>query len=65
MPGYIGINCTTICPYPAYGHGCQGICACNVDMCGVSTGCEPNTTGKCINLVCLACLLVRIKMNTI
>lgn len=45
MPGYSGINCTTGCPYPTYGHGCQGLCDCNVDMCDVSTGCTQITTG--------------------
>lgn len=44
MPGYIGINCTSKCPYPTYGHGCQGLCDCDENMCDVSTGCEPNTT---------------------
>lgn len=43
-PGYIGINCTTSCPYPTYGHGCQGKCDCIEDKCDVSTGCEPNIT---------------------
>lgn len=55
MLGYDGINCTNSCPYPAYGEGCQGICYCEKDMCDVSTGCEPNTTGTCMNLVCLVC----------
>lgn len=45
MPGYIGINCTSKCPYPTYGHGCQGFCDCNEVMCDVSNGCEPITTG--------------------
>lgn len=51
MPGYTGINCTKICPYPSYGPRCQGFCDCNKDICDVSTGCEPNTTGRI--LVCL------------
>uniref|UniRef100_A0A8W8JI82 Uncharacterized protein n=1 Tax=Magallana gigas TaxID=29159 RepID=A0A8W8JI82_MAGGI len=42
--GYIGKNCTTSCPYPTYGHGCQGLCDCDEDTCNVSTGCEPNIT---------------------
>nr|XP_034332851.1 platelet endothelial aggregation receptor 1-like [Crassostrea gigas] len=44
MPGYHGINCTFICPYPSYGHGCQGLCDCNEDMCDVSNGCQPIAT---------------------
>lgn len=56
MPGYSGINCTTICPHPTYGQGCQGLCDYDEDICDVSTGCVPNTkTGKCMNLVFLAC----------
>lgn len=43
-PGYNGINCTTSCPYPSYGHQCQGNCDCVEDNCDVSTGCEPNIT---------------------
>lgn len=43
-PGYIGKNCTSSCPYPTYGHGCQGICDCGKDKCDVSTGCESNIT---------------------
>lgn len=46
MPGYNGINCTITCPYPTYGHGCQSVCDCSKDMCDVSNGCEPITTGK-------------------
>lgn len=53
MLGYDGINCTERCPYPSHGKGCQGFCDCDEDMCDVSTGCKPNTTGKCMNLVCL------------
>lgn len=45
MPGYIGMKCTTVCPYPTYGHGCQGFCDCSKVMCDVSNGCEPITTG--------------------
>lgn len=48
MPGYHGINCTFVCPYPSYGHGCQGLCDCNEDMCDVSNGCQPIATGKCV-----------------
>lgn len=55
MLGYDGINCTKSCPYPGYGEGCQGTCYCEKDMCDVSTGCKPNTTGTCMNLVCLVC----------
>lgn len=46
MPGYIGKNCTIVCPYPTYGYVCQGFSDCDEDMCDVSTGCEPITTGK-------------------
>lgn len=46
MPGYTGLDCTTTCPYPTYGDGCQGYCDCNNDMCDVSTGCRSLTTSK-------------------
>lgn len=58
-PGYIGINCTLSCKYPFYGHGCQGFCDCDEDLCDVSTGCEPLTTGK--NLLCLVYWLINLK----
>lgn len=45
MPGYIGQNCSTKCPYPSYGNRCQGYCDCNNDTCDVSTGCRSLTTG--------------------
>uniref|UniRef100_A0A8W8JLB4 Uncharacterized protein n=1 Tax=Magallana gigas TaxID=29159 RepID=A0A8W8JLB4_MAGGI len=44
MPGYSGINCTVVCPYPTYGHNCQGLCDCDEDICDVSTGCTQITT---------------------
>lgn len=43
IPGYSGINCTSLCPYPQYGVYCQRKCNCSKDMCDVSTGCF--TTG--------------------
>lgn len=46
MPGYQGINCTMLCPYPQYGIDCQRSCNCNRDLCNVSTGCIDPTTGK-------------------
>lgn len=57
MPGYIGINCTTVCPYPTYGHRCQGLCDCNEEMCDVSNGCEPITTGifTCSRYIKVSC----------
>lgn len=39
IPGYTGLNCTSICPYPTYGDRCQGYCDCTNDMCDVSMGC--------------------------
>lgn len=45
MPGYSGQNCSSKCPYPAYGNRCQGNCDCNNDTCDVSTGCRSLTTG--------------------
>lgn len=44
MPGYIGLNCTTRCPYPSYGNRCQGHCNCSNYTCDVSTGCTSHTT---------------------
>uniref|UniRef100_A0A8W8MN04 Uncharacterized protein n=1 Tax=Magallana gigas TaxID=29159 RepID=A0A8W8MN04_MAGGI len=48
MPGYSGVNCTSLCPYPLYGVDCQGICICSKDMCDVSTGCQQITTGSLV-----------------
>lgn len=45
--------CTTICPYPTYGHECKGLCRCDEDMCDVSNRCEPKTTGKYVPIVFL------------
>lgn len=46
IPGYSGINCTSLCPYPQYGVDCQRECNCSKDMCDVSTGCQQITTGN-------------------
>lgn len=46
MPGYSGINCTSLCPYPYYGAHCQRTCNCSRDLCNVSTGCIKIVTGK-------------------
>lgn len=46
MPGYNGINCALLCPYPQYGVDCQMSCNCIKDLCDVSTGCIDPTTGK-------------------
>lgn len=46
MPGYSGINCTMLCPYPQYGIDCQKGCNCSKDMCNVFTGCIGPSTGK-------------------
>lgn len=47
MPGYNGINCTLLCPYPRYGVDCQRSCNCSKDLCNVSTGCiDPTTASK-------------------
>lgn len=46
MPGYNGINCTSLCPYPQYGVDCQQSCNCNRDFCNASNGCIGQTTGK-------------------
>lgn len=32
-PGYIGINCTRVCPYPLYGVDCQMLCNCSKNLC--------------------------------
>lgn len=56
MPGYSGINCTAACPYPTFGHNCQGLCDCDEDICNVSTGCTQITitTGGNMVYVCLS-----------
>lgn len=57
MPGYSGINCTSVCPYPQYGIDCQRKCNCSEDTCDVSTGCQQITTGSMhIQIDCLICL---------
>ncbi|XP_048769999.2 platelet endothelial aggregation receptor 1-like [Ostrea edulis] len=38
-PGYFGVNCSTQCPYPLYGHTCQSVCLCNMDACSPANGC--------------------------
>lgn len=52
MPGYSGINCTDICPYPSYGERCQKYCECSNDTCDASTGCGTFTTGIFIKHKC-------------
>ncbi|XP_056013964.1 protein draper-like isoform X1 [Ostrea edulis] len=44
LPGYLGINCSIMCPYPYYGEGCQEECDCERDLCNVSVGCKDVTT---------------------
>lgn len=44
LPGYVGLNCVTKCPYPTYGEKCQGTCGCSKDACDVSTGCRKTNT---------------------
>lgn len=39
MPGYIGVHCSSPCPYPYYGVDCQRTCNCSSDFCDVSSGC--------------------------
>lgn len=46
MPGYSGVNCTSLCPYPQYGVDCQQECNCSKEMCNVSTGCNSPSTGN-------------------
>lgn len=48
LPGYVGLNCVTKCPYPTYGEKCRGTCDCSKDACDVSMGCRKTnirTTG--------------------
>lgn len=46
MEGFIGGNCSDLCPYPYYGQECQKRCNCSKDMCDVSIGCTGFDTGK-------------------
>lgn len=46
VPGYIGINCSSKCPFPTYGINCQGICNCSDETCDISTGCNTVLSGK-------------------
>lgn len=67
MPGYSGVNCSSLCPYPYYGAHCQKTCNCSSKMCNVSTGCivelignhiffyDPKK-GRCINLISILIL---------
>lgn len=45
MQGFSGENCSSTCPYPTYGRGCQELCNCSKDICDVFTGCQSFTTG--------------------
>lgn len=69
QPGYIGLNCTRICPYPSYGERCQGYCECSNETCDISTGCRSlntPTTGLYIFDVCFLILLhTTMKMDCI
>lgn len=56
-PGYIGINCTRVCPYPLYGVDCQMLCNCSKNLCDVSTGCQQITTGD-VHIVFIYCCLI-------
>lgn len=38
--GYLGINCTDKCPYPAYGLKCQKRCNCGIKVCDHVSGCS-------------------------
>ncbi|XP_062613675.1 multiple epidermal growth factor-like domains protein 10 isoform X2 [Saccostrea cucullata] len=44
-PGYIGPNCSQICPYPNYGSECQGRCNCDERLCDITTGCYDDSEG--------------------
>ncbi|XP_078320935.1 uncharacterized protein LOC144621481 [Crassostrea virginica] len=38
--GFLGHNCSSICPYPGYGRLCiAGKCACSKELCDPSSGC--------------------------
>ncbi|XP_062567843.1 multiple epidermal growth factor-like domains protein 10, partial [Saccostrea cucullata] len=44
-PGYIGTNCSQICPYPNYGSECQGRCNCDERLCDITAGCYNDSEG--------------------
>lgn len=46
LPGYIGMNCSSKCPFPTYGIKCQEICKCSNEQCDVTTGCNTVITGN-------------------
>lgn len=46
MPGYIGLDCSSLCPYPYYGVDCQRTCNCSRNLCDVYTGCIRIVTGE-------------------
>lgn len=46
MPGYTGVNCSFLCPYPYYEKNCQRTCNCSRDLCNVSTGCIVGLIGN-------------------
>nr|XP_034333563.1 multiple epidermal growth factor-like domains protein 10 isoform X2 [Crassostrea gigas] len=39
ISGYGEVNCSSPCPYPYYGVGCQKTCNCSRNLCDVSMGC--------------------------
>ena len=45
-PGYLGPNCSEICPYPNYGRECQEMCECEENRCDITTGCYPQNGTK-------------------
>lgn len=39
-PGFTGIECVLVCPYPLYGYDCQQICKCFKLNCDIASGCR-------------------------
>lgn len=52
MPGYIGMNCSSKCPYPTYGIKCQEICNCSKEACDLTTGCSAAISGNVCFVLC-------------
>nr|XP_022289120.1 uncharacterized protein LOC111101104 [Crassostrea virginica] len=38
--GYLGVNCSKMCPFPTFGNKCSKNCTCEKEMCNFQIGCK-------------------------